>query len=114
MPLDVVTGAFSYTGRAVAEELLVRGREVRTLSRASARDDDPLRGRIERFPLQFRDVARLIDSLHGAETLYNTYWIRFERAGAVQPVSVGDVATLCAEAGSDAANQTFDAAGPEV
>jgi NAD(P)-dependent dehydrogenase (short-subunit alcohol dehydrogenase family) len=31
--LDVVTGAFSYSGRAIATELLARGREVRTLSR---------------------------------------------------------------------------------
>jgi uncharacterized protein YbjT (DUF2867 family) len=51
MPLDVVTGAFSFTGRAIAEELLARGREARTLARAPARVDDPLRGRIERFPV---------------------------------------------------------------
>lgn len=28
--------------------------------------------------LQFEDVPALIESLRGAETLYNTYWIRFE------------------------------------
>jgi uncharacterized protein YbjT (DUF2867 family) len=32
-PLDVVTGAFSYTGRHIAEELIARGRRVRTLTR---------------------------------------------------------------------------------
>ena len=35
-------------------------------------------------------------------------------ASAVQPVSVEDVATLCADAGAADANETFDAAGPET
>lgn len=74
--LDVVTGAFSYTGRAIAEELLERGRGVRTLTR---RDHlaDPLAARIERAALQFRDEHLLRASLEGAHTLYNTYWVRF-------------------------------------
>jgi NADH dehydrogenase len=68
----------SYTGRAIAEELLSRGETVRSLSR---RDDptDPLRGRIDVAPLRFDDS--LAESLRGASALYNTYWIRFERDG---------------------------------
>jgi nucleoside-diphosphate-sugar epimerase len=31
-PLDVVTGAFSYSGAAIARELLKRGHRVRTLT----------------------------------------------------------------------------------
>jgi NADH dehydrogenase len=76
--LDVVTGAFSYTGRFVAQALLERGRRVRTLTRAPALDD-PLASRLERAPLVFDDS--LVESLRGADTLYNTYWIRFERGG---------------------------------
>jgi uncharacterized protein YbjT (DUF2867 family) len=73
--MNAVTGALSFTGRAIAEELLRRGERVVSLSR---RDDpaDPLRSRIELRPL-FGD-----SSLEGAHTLYNTYWIRFERGRA--------------------------------
>ncbi len=64
--LDVVTGAFSYTGRHVAEELLARGRRVRTLSR---RPDPahPLAARVEVMPLTIDDS--LLESLRGADTL---------------------------------------------
>ena len=74
--MDVVTGAFSFTGRAIAEELLARGRNVRTLTRRDA-PGDPLAARIERAELQFRDEAGLCKALDGTDTLFNTYWVRF-------------------------------------
>jgi len=74
-----VTGAFSFTGRAIAEELLRRGESVRTLSRADA-PDDPLRRLIDVAPLTFEPTT-LRSSLAGVEILYNTYWVRFERRG---------------------------------
>jgi nucleoside-diphosphate-sugar epimerase len=74
--LDVVTGAFSFTGRAIAEELLARGRSVRTLTRRDA-PADPLAARIERAELQFRDEEELRRALDGIDTLFNTYWVRF-------------------------------------
>jgi NADH dehydrogenase len=74
--MDVVTGAFSFTGRAIAEELLDRGRQVRTLTRRDA-PGDPLAARIERAELQFRDEEALRRALEGADTLFNTYWVRF-------------------------------------
>ena len=73
---DVVTGAFSYTGRHIADELLARGRAVRTLTR-KVDATHPLAGKVEAAPLAFDD--RLVESLAGADTLYNTYWVRFER-----------------------------------
>jgi len=76
--MDVVTGAFSYTGRAIAEELLRRGRKVRTLTRRDARGD-LLEGRIEQASLQFRDRGALVRALEGVDTLYDTYWVRFVR-----------------------------------
>jgi len=79
--MDVVTGAFSYTGRAIAEELLLRGMEVRTLTRRDV-PRDPLAARIERAELQFSDVAALRTALSGADVLYNTYWIRFPHRGS--------------------------------
>jgi nucleoside-diphosphate-sugar epimerase len=74
--VDVVTGAFSFTGRAIAEELLERGRPVRTLTRREGRGD-PLATRIERAELQFRDEDALRLALSGVDTLFNTYWVRF-------------------------------------
>lgn len=98
MQLDIVTGAFSYTGRAIAEDLLARGRAVRTLSRTSALHGDGLGGRVEWSPLQFRDVSALRDSLRGAETVYNTYWVRFERDGSTFARAVENIQVLLAAA----------------
>jgi uncharacterized protein YbjT (DUF2867 family) len=74
--VDVVTGAFSFTGRAIAAELLDRGRKVRTLTRRDA-PADPLAARIERAELQFRDEDALRRALEGVDTLFNTYWVRY-------------------------------------
>lgn len=93
--LDVVTGAFSYTGRHIAEELLARGRSVRTLTRA-ADPTHPLARRIEVAPLAFDE--RLVESLTGADTLYNTYWVRFERGETTFASAVQNTAALFASA----------------
>jgi uncharacterized protein YbjT (DUF2867 family) len=75
--LDVVTGAFSYTGRHIAERLLARGRHVRTLTRRPAPAGHPLAEQVDARPFVFDEG--LVESLEGADTLYNTYWVRFER-----------------------------------
>src|SRR5439155_23527891 len=77
-----VTGAFSYSGGAIARQLLDRGIEVVSLSRRPAPTGHPLAGavRVERF--QFEDGAQLARALDGADVLYNTYWIRFPRRNA--------------------------------
>jgi uncharacterized protein YbjT (DUF2867 family) len=95
--LDVVTGAFSYTGSFIARRLLDEGVRVRTLTR---RDDpsSPLHGRIETAPLQFADRAALVESLRGARCLYNTYWVRFERGGTTFERAVRNSAVLFAAA----------------
>src|SRR5436305_44638 len=71
--LDVVTGAFSYSGRAIAAELRKRGRRVRTMT------GHPERGggdeTTEVRPLDFGDLPGMVASLSGATTLYNTYWV---------------------------------------
>jgi uncharacterized protein YbjT (DUF2867 family) len=91
--LAVVTGAFSFTGSFVAERLLAEGVVVRTLSR---RDDPshPLHGRVEVAPFQFTDEAALVESLRGARTLYNTYWIRFEHGGSTFDRAVSNTRLL--------------------
>jgi NADH dehydrogenase len=84
---DVVTGAFSYSGRFIAALLLERGRGVRTLTN-HPRPDHPLASRIPTYPLDFADEASLVTALTGTDTLYNTYWVRaphgsLTHAGAV-------------------------------
>lgn len=75
---SVVTGAFGYTGRYIAQRLLDSGAAVRNLTRSPA-NFSPFGDRVERHPLDFDDSPQLVESLRGAATLYNTYWIRFAR-----------------------------------
>ena len=74
--LNAVTGAFSDTGKYIASKLLSMGQEVRTLTGHPDRTN-PFGGRVEAFPLRFDAPEELADSLGGAATLFNTYWIRF-------------------------------------
>jgi uncharacterized protein YbjT (DUF2867 family) len=76
MSTFVVTGAFGYSGRYIAEKLLLEGHVVRTLTNSPGRQS-PLRGRLEVRPLAFDDAAALTASLAGADALINTYWVRF-------------------------------------
>jgi NADH dehydrogenase len=98
--LDVVTGAFSFTGRAIAELLIARGRSVRSLSRppATAAADTSFetdsQSRIGVAELQFADTRALTESLAGADTLYNTYWIRFPHGGSTFERAVANTLTL--------------------
>ncbi|HEX6349376.1 MAG TPA: NAD-dependent epimerase/dehydratase family protein [Candidatus Dormibacteraeota bacterium] len=78
--MHAVTGPFSYTGKYIARALERRGLEVRGL----------VRGR----ELQFQDPAQLARNLDGAEVLYNTYWIRFERGGSTFEQAVANTGVL--------------------
>ena len=75
---SVVTGAFGYTGRYIAQRLLDEGTAIRTLTRNPA-VASPFGDRVERQPLDFNDARQLTESLRGAAILYNTYWVRFAR-----------------------------------
>ena len=73
----VVTGAFGYSGRWIAKELLLRGESVRTLTNAIGRDD-PFDGHVEVHTIDFNDHQSMVGSLRGAHTLFNTYWVRYK------------------------------------
>lgn len=90
--MDVVTGAFSFTGRYVAARLLELGREVRTLTR-HPQSASPFGARVEAFPLDF-DPDTLTERLRGADTLYNTYWIRSPRGNLTFERVLGNTAAL--------------------
>jgi NADH dehydrogenase len=76
LSFDVVTGAYSFTGRFIAQRLMAQDRRIRTLTnhpqRAGAEEIQA-----EVAPLQFADRDALVESMRGAEVLYNTYWVRF-------------------------------------
>jgi uncharacterized protein YbjT (DUF2867 family) len=74
--LQIVTGAFGYSGRYIAARLLQAGCRVRTLTNSPERPN-PFQGRVEAHPFDFDDPARLVASMQGAQILYNTYWVRF-------------------------------------
>ena len=78
--IAVVTGAFSYTGSAVARSLIARGYTVRTLTNRTSPVHDPGPG-VEAFPLQFAEPERLEQAMRGAEIFVNTYWVRYPGVG---------------------------------
>lgn len=78
MTTDAVTGATSYTGRFIAERLVAAGRSVLDLTRIP-RVPHPLGEAASSAPLDFDHPDRLAHALDGVDTLYNTFWIRFER-----------------------------------
>jgi NADH dehydrogenase len=90
--VDVVTGAFSYTGKYIAARLLELGREVRTLTR-HPQSSSPFGDRVEARALEF-DESALAAALEGADTLYNTYWIRFPREGLTFERAVDNIRVL--------------------
>jgi NADH dehydrogenase len=73
---SLVPGAVSYTAKYIAQQLLSMGEEVRTLTGRPNREN-PFGRRLEAFPFNFDKPGELTDSLRGAKTLYNTYWVRY-------------------------------------
>src|SRR5438876_10392404 len=92
-PIDIVTGAFSYSGRFIAAELLQRGRGIRTLTN-HPKPNDPLAPRIATHPLNFEDSDALVAALKGADTLYNTYWVRAPHGSLTHAVAVDNTKRL--------------------
>jgi uncharacterized protein YbjT (DUF2867 family) len=74
---DLVTGAFSYSGSHIAARLLRERRSVKTLTFHPDRGH-PLRASVDACRYRFDDPAALTRSLEGVNTLYNTFWVRFD------------------------------------
>lgn len=77
--LQVVTGAFGYSGSYITRLLLERGDRVRTLT-GHPRTPASFSGSVEAVPFNFDQPDKLAASLAGADTLFNTYWIQIGRA----------------------------------
>lgn len=78
--LNVVTGAFSFTGKFITQRLLALGKQVRTLTGHPHRPH-PFGDQVSVAPYAFDHFSELVRSLEGATTLYNTYWVRFPYGG---------------------------------
>jgi uncharacterized protein YbjT (DUF2867 family) len=98
--VDVVTGAFGYTGRYITGRLLDSGRSVKTLTGHPNRPN-PFGDRIDVAHLDFEDRRKLTEQLRGATTLYNTYWVRFPRGDVTFERAVANSGILI-RAASDA------------
>ncbi len=91
--LNVVTGAFSYTGKYIAQRLLSAGKTVATLTNHPKRPN-PFGERVRALPFNFDNRSQLEENLRGATTLYNTYWIRFPRGGTTFDSAVKNTEVL--------------------
>jgi len=91
--IDVITGAFSYTGKHVAQRLLAAGRQVRTLTGHPGRPD-PFASQVSTFPYDFEQPDRLLKHLQGADTLYCTYWVRYPYGSLTYEKAVHNSRTL--------------------
>ncbi len=90
---DVVTGAYGYSGRFIAQKLLQAGRAVRTLTNSPDRSH-PFGDAVPAFPLCFDQPERLVESLRGARVLFNTYWVRFNHRRFTHAQAVGNTLRL--------------------
>ncbi len=74
--LHAVTGAFGYSGKTIARQLLDTGQHVITLTN-SLHHPNPFGDQVKAYPFNFDKPSALARSLEGVSVLYNTYWVRF-------------------------------------
>lgn len=91
--VDVVTGAMGYIGRYITTQLLERGRKVKTIT-THVNKPVPFGEQVEVYPYSFDHPERLVETLHGADTLYTTYWVRFERGATTFSQAVENTRVL--------------------
>ena len=91
--MDVVTGAFGYTGKYITRRLLDMGVKVKTFTGHPDRSN-PFEGAVTAEPFNFERPAELAKQLAGVSTLYNTYWIRFDRGQVTFESAVENIKTL--------------------
>ncbi len=99
--IDLVTGAFGYSGTYLRRRLEQTGRTVRSLTdHPGSRIDRQIHqaSPIESFRYGFDDPAVMKAAFDGVTTFYNTYWVRYPRAGASHEQAVENTAVLLAAA----------------
>jgi uncharacterized protein YbjT (DUF2867 family) len=98
---SIVTGAFGYIGKYITRYLLVQGERVATIT-THPEKPNPFGDSVKAFSYDFDQPDLLTEHLRGANTLYNTYWVRFEHYGASFNQAVQNTAALfeCAKRAS--------------
>ena len=91
-----ITGAFSYSGKYIARNLLADGHSLITLTGSLHRKDrpDPFDGQIPAYPFNFDDPDKLAATLEGVDTLINTVWVRFDYGETTFMRTISNVRTL--------------------
>lgn len=74
--MNVVTGSFGYIGKYITRELLDQGYVVNTIT-THPQKPNPFGEKVKASSYNFDNPAKLTASLEGCETLFNTYWVRF-------------------------------------
>lgn len=87
--IDLVTGAFGYSGTYLRRRLEAAGHTVRTLTN----HPEPAAA-IEVYPYAFDDPDALTSAFAGVTTFYNTYWARYAPGGTSYPQAVANTAAL--------------------
>lgn len=72
----VVTGAFGYSGRYIAQRLINENHQVVTLTNSLNRPN-PFGNKVKAYSYNFDKPEELVKSLQNTSVLYNTYWVRF-------------------------------------
>src|SRR5712691_7344896 len=93
----VITGAFSYTGKYATRLLFSRGHRIRTLTFHPEREN-PFGDDVQVFPYNFDHPDQLTETLRGASTLINTYWVRFPHGASTFEAAVKNTRTLISAA----------------
>jgi NADH dehydrogenase len=91
--LHLVTGAFGYSGSYIASALLEAGHRVGTLTSRNGAGH-ALCSRVEARPLNFDRPDELRESMARTRVLYNTYWVRFSKAGFSQNEAIANTKLL--------------------
>jgi NADH dehydrogenase len=93
--IDLVTGAFGYTGSYLRQRLQSAGHTVRTLTQHAPSGEDHT---VEVFPYHFDDRASLTRAFEGVTTFYNTYWVRYAPGGTPYRRAVANTEAMFAAA----------------
>ncbi len=91
--LNVVTGAFGYTGKYITRRLLEMDKRVITITQRSDRDS-PFGDQVTAYPFRFNNPDALGELLSQATTVYNTYWVRFPRGEVTYEKAVENAKVL--------------------
>ncbi|MBI3317694.1 MAG: NAD(P)H-binding protein [Candidatus Omnitrophica bacterium] len=97
--LNIVTGATGYTGKYITRRLLAMGQQVNSLTGHLSREN-PFGAQVAVLPFNFDNPKALAESLQGATTLYNTYWVRFSHGMVTFDDAVKNTKMLLAAARS--------------